>query len=149
MSRNEVATSDDLVSAVEGALRRSGAYRKIKAQLRESVFHALEDKTVPMPEKPMNVFLATELVRDFLVRFKLNNTLSVFCEEMGQTEATDVDRGLMGDELGLDVLSSDENMPLLLLFVQHMKTQRAEFLHQVCSSMNLHTEAEETGNKLS
>lgn len=134
MSRDEIAASDDIASAVQEALQRSGAYRKIKAQIRAQVFQTLEDKTVAMPEQPPDVFLASLLVRDFMSKFKLSNSLSVFCEEMGQPDEMRVDRELVGGELGLNTAGSDDNMPLLLLLVQHLKAQRREFLEQIYSS---------------
>lgn len=129
--------SDELLSAVEGSLQRSGAYHRIKSQIRAQVYHAVEDKGTALPDKPADVFLVAELLRDFLIKFKLNNTLSVFCEEMGQPDEMRVDRELIAEELGLSTAGSDENMPLLLLLTQHLKAQRREFLGQICSSMSV------------
>eukprot|EP01039_Chlorochromonas_danica_P003546 gene3546-3883_t len=142
-NKDENYSSDDLLSAVESSLQRSGAYRKIKGQIRAHVYHALEDKTVSLPDKPPDVFLAAELVKDFLTRFNLGNTCSVFCEEMGQPEEMAVDRELLGEELGVSTVGSDDNMPLLLLLIQHMKNQKIEFLRQVQSSMTVEPPGEE------
>ena len=132
----------DLYTAVEESLKRSGAYKKIKAQIRAQVFQALEDKTVVMPEQPPEIFLASEMIKDFLVKFKLNNTLSVFIEEMGLQESLRVERELVAQELGVNVLGSDENLPLLLLLVKHMQQQRNDYVEQVQSSLAVEVDKE-------
>lgn len=120
MIRDEIVAQSDLVEAVTEALKRKGVYAKIKSQLRAEVFHTLEDKSTPVPEKPREVFLAAELIREFMIRFKLNNSLSVFCEEMGQPPEMAVHREFIGSELGLNTLQSDPNIPLLISVLQHM-----------------------------
>lgn len=130
----------DLYTAVEDALKRSGAYKKIKAQVRSQVFQTLEDKTVVMPEQPPEIFLASEMIKDFLTKFKLNNTMSVFIEEMGLQESLRVERELVGQELGVNVLGSDENIPLLLLLVKHMQQQKKDYIDQVQSSLAVETD---------
>ncbi|RYG70100.1 hypothetical protein EON64_01050 [archaeon] len=132
----------DLFTAVEEVLKRSGTYKKIKAQVRAQVFQALEDKTVVMPDQPPEVFLVCEMLKDFLAKFKLNNTMSVFIEEMGLQESLRVERELVGHELGVNVLGSDENIPLLLLLVKHMQQQKKDYIDQVQSSLAVETDHE-------
>mmetsp|Transcript_55203 Transcript_55203/g.109035 ORF Transcript_55203/g.109035 Transcript_55203/m.109035 type:complete len:133 (+) Transcript_55203:69-467(+) len=121
MIRDEIVAQSDLVEAITEALERKGVYSKIKSQLRAEVFHTLEDKNTSAPEKPHDVFLAAELIREFMIKFKLNNSLSVFCEEMGQPPEMGVNREFLGGELGLNTLQSDPNIPLLISVLQHMK----------------------------
>lgn len=126
MIRDEIVAQSDLVEAVTEALKRKGVYGNIKAQLRAKVFHALEDKTVDVPEKPRDVFLASELIRDFLMSFDLQNTTSVFCEEMGQPPEMSVDRELIGGELGLNTKGSSSSVPLLMQLIQHLVKEKEE-----------------------
>ena len=73
-------------------------YPKLKSQLRAEVYHTLEDKSfiasedANITEKPRDVYLASELIRELLMSFGLNNSLSVFNEEMGQPAQMAVDR---------------------------------------------------------
>jgi hypothetical protein len=120
MIRDEIVAQTDLVEAITEALARKGVYSKLKSQLRAEVFHTLDDKSAPSPEKPREVYLAAELIREFMIRFKLNNSLSVFCEEMGQPAEMNVDRQFIGGELGLNTLQSDPSIPLLISVLQHM-----------------------------
>ncbi len=126
MIREELVTQGDLTEAIREALDRKGISSKIKSQLRAEVYHTLEDKSVPIPEKPKDVFIASELIRELMMSFRLQNSLSVFCEEFGQPSEMNVDREFIGGELGLNVLGSDEKIPLLLQIIQHLcKTKSA------------------------
>ena len=126
MIRDEIVAQSDLVEAICEALKRKGVYSKIKSQLRAEVFHTLEDKTTVAPDKPRDVYLAAELIREFMIKFKLNNSLSVFCEELGQPSEMAVNREFLGGELGLNTLDTDSNIPLLISVLQHLTDKKAE-----------------------
>ena len=134
---------EDLKAAVRQALEKKGVVKDLKARLRAEIFHCLEDKgAAKLPEKPQDVYLATALVRDLLVALKLDNTLAVFCEEVGQPAEMRVDREFIGDELGFNVGSrsavdrairgkenavSPSAVPLLVLLVNHLRHQKASY----------------------
>lgn len=139
MIRDELVAEEDLVEAVKTALERKGVAAQVKSQIRAEVFHTLEDKTVELPDKPPDVFLASELIREFLIKLNLRNTLSVFCEEMGQQGQMDVDRELVSAELGINTLESDTNIPLLIQLVQHMGKSKENILQ---SSMSVEPDSE-------
>lgn len=126
MIRDEIVAQSDLVEAISEALKRKGVYSKIKSQLRAEVFHTLEDKTTVAPDKPRDVYLAAELIREFMIKFKLNNSLSVFCEELGQPAEMQVNREFIGGELGLNTLDTDSNIPFLISVLQHLTDKKAE-----------------------
>jgi hypothetical protein len=128
MIRDEIVAQSDLVEAITESLKRKGVYSKIKSQVRAEVFHTLEDKNTPAPEKPREVYLAAELIREFMIRFKLNNSLSVFCEEMGQPAEMGVNREFVGSELGLNTLQSDPNVPLLISVLEHLMDKKTEIM---------------------
>ena len=93
MIEEEISLDDDLQSAVKEALERKGVMKDVKARLRASVFSCLEDKTVPLPaKKSKDLYLASELIRDFLISLNLGSSLSVFLEEMGQPDEVLCDR---------------------------------------------------------
>ena len=137
MSRNEIVTESDLITAVEDALKRRYVYNKIKAQIRAEVFHVLEDKTVSPPEKPADMFLVAELIKEFLIKMKLENTLSVFCEELGHHSDLGVDRTFIGTELGLNTIGCEESIPLLLLVTQYLKRNREEYLKSAIGQLDI------------
>jgi lisH domain-containing protein FOPNL len=136
--KNSIEAADsDLVFAVDEALKRRGVLGKMKAQMRAEVFHALNDSTVIMPEKPPDIFLASELIREFLMAFNLNNTLTVFCEELGQPPEMNLDRLMIGNELGVNTVGSDEKIPLLVLLMQFLKKNRRSYLESATNSVNI------------
>jgi lisH domain-containing protein FOPNL len=75
---------EDILTLVREALRRRGTLSKIKANIRAEVYHALEDKSAEVPRKPHEIYVVSELVREFLMKLNYNNTLSVFNEETGR-----------------------------------------------------------------
>lgn len=128
MIRDEIVSEMDLVDAVKTALNRKGVSAAVKSQIRAEVFHTLEDKTVQMPDKPPDVYVASELIREFLISLNLRNTLSVFCEEIGQHDEMGVNRELLSGELGINTLESDASVPLLVQLVQHMAKSKDRVL---------------------
>ena len=139
MLRDEIVAQTDLVDAITEALKRKGVYSAIKSKLRAEVFHTLEDKTVIAPSKPRDVFLASELIREFLMKFKLDNSNSVFSEEFGQPPAMQIDRQFVAGELGLNPQGTDESMPLLIQIIQMLIENKAEHLERANDSVVVET----------
>ena len=135
MIRDEIVAHADLVDAVTEALQRKGVYNKIKSTIRTEVYHVLEDKTTVSPDKPNDVYLASELIREFMIKFKLSNSLSVFCEEFGQPLEMNVDREFLGGELGLNTLNSNTRIPLLISLIQHLVDLKSEKLNHANESL--------------
>lgn len=138
----DIETLTDLADTVKEALKRRGVLNKVKATIRAEIFHALEDKTVTLPDKPKEIFLATELIREFLQSQSLNSTLSVFNDENGQPVEMAVDREFIGVELGFNVQDSvagTSAIPLLVLLIKQLLDNKEELesaLHE--SLLNNH-----------
>ena len=112
---------DDLSRLITANLERKGVLREMKARLRAEVYHMLEDKSIPCPPKGDGpLFLAYELIRDFLQTFQLRNTVSVFSEESGQPIENRIDRHFIGEELGINFIDSGEEIPLLVVLVDYL-----------------------------
>jgi lisH domain-containing protein FOPNL len=132
----DAETLSDLSEVVKEALSRRGVLNKVRATIRAEIFHALEDKTVTLPDKPREVFLASELIREFLQCSSLNSTLSVYNDENGQPADMTVDREFIGGELGVNVqdsIAGTSSVPLLVLLVKHLLDQKEDLenaLHQ-------------------
>ena len=120
----------DLKSAVRDALERKGVISDIRARLRASVYHCLEDKcTPPSANKSKDLYISTELVRDFLFSMNLSSTLAVFCQELGEASEIHSDREFIAGELGFSISSRDDDVhgdsiPLLTLLLQQQKSKR-------------------------
>lgn len=134
---NPGSNLQDLLAFVEEDLKSKGIYQKIKAQLRAEVYHSLEDKTTELPEKPKDVFIMAELFKEFLMKFNLNCTLSVFCDEMGCNSQMSVDREFIANELGLNVMDCSDRIPLLLLVIQYLQREQKKRLQSLSDTLQV------------
>ena len=57
---------EDVRNAIKSTLDSNGVLREVKAKMRAGVYSILNDKSMPTPEKPEEVSLASELIVDFL-----------------------------------------------------------------------------------
>jgi lisH domain-containing protein FOPNL len=114
----------NLGSIVKDSLEKKGVMKELKAHVRAEVYHTLEDKSTPCPKKPQEgpIFLASELLRDYLMSLELRNTLSVYLEEGGQpVDTIQIDRHFIGEELGINLINYDSNVPLLMILIEHLQ----------------------------
>jgi hypothetical protein len=124
---DDIDTPSDLHDAMIASLDRRGVLGQIKSRIRAEVFHTIEDKSIGMPEKPKEIFLAGELIREFLMSSSLNSSLSVFNEEIGQPNEMNIDREFIGGELGFNMIDEkpqSQQVPLLVLLVNQLLGER-------------------------
>ena len=141
MSGERIDNAGELHAVIMESLKRRGVLGKISANVRAEVFHTLEDKTVPLPDKPTEVFLATELIREYMMSTSLNSSLSVFNEESGQPNEMRVDREFLGGELGFNIMDESQSAketPLLILLVTHLLTKRRRSELGADDSLDVH-----------
>uniref|UniRef100_A0A0B7A955 Centrosomal protein 43 n=1 Tax=Arion vulgaris TaxID=1028688 RepID=A0A0B7A955_9EUPU len=129
MSADEDTELRDLVAQT---LETNGTLGKLRAQLRASVFLALEDQEkgqnkAPYLNKELRSFLATgegkltaSLVQEFLEFFGLEFTLAVFKPETGLNEQ--VKRADLLKELNILPSNAPSNAPLLTCLLSTNKT---------------------------
>ena len=120
-----MADQDEMKEAIYSSLEANGTIREIKARLRGSIFNAVDDPTVEMPEQPQDVYLASQLILEFMKSMKSKSSKDVFSGEAGQVLTSQV-RTLMANELGFRLQDDDGSVPLLVLLVQHLRLQRKE-----------------------
>ena len=141
MSDERIDNAGELHAVIMESLKRRGVLGKISANVRAEVFHTLEDKTVPLPDKPTEVFLATELIREYMMSTSLNSSLSVFNEESGQPNEMRVDREFLGGELGFNIMDESQSAketPLLILLVTHLLAERRRSELGADDSLDVH-----------
>ena len=124
--------ADKLKDMVKEALNKKGILKQLKSKLRNEVFHILENKIDPMPEKTKEIFIATEMIREFLTNLNLTNTLSVFLEEIGQPKEMMIDRSYVCAELGINV--NNTSIPLLVSLIEYLHNNKEEREMQVINS---------------
>lgn len=150
MLNDDINGTEDLSLAVKTALERKGILKDIRAKIRAEVYHTLEDKTVMVTrpgifnssynitnekEYGTDLYLAQELIREYLASLQHNNTLSVYCEETGQPREMGTDRTFIGGELGFNVSQCDSSVPLLLLLVQQLRKNKDKYEEELHGSM--------------
>lgn len=119
----------DLKSAVRTALENRGTLSEIRSRIRAEVFQTLENKenAVKPPQKPQDVYLASELIRELLISFDFSNTAAVFSEESGQPCEMRIDREFLANELGLATVDGDgSEVPLLIMIIRMLKSMKSE-----------------------
>ncbi|XP_076467350.1 uncharacterized protein LOC143298352 isoform X2 [Babylonia areolata] len=154
MSADEDTELRDLVAQT---LEANGTLGKLRAQLRASVFLALEEQEqvqnrAPFLNKKLNSFLSTEdgrlvtgMVREFLDFFHLEFTAAVFDPETGLTEEAE-SREALAKELNLRTGPGDgeAQSPLLMQLLQGCRSggspQQASPSHITRSAALIHPE---------
>lgn len=131
MSAEEDTELRDLVAQT---LETNGVLGKIRAQLRASVFLALEEQEhiqnkTPFLNKDLQNFLSTTdglqvvlLIKEFLQFFKLEYTLAVFEPEVScPTEKLEFSRNVLAKQLDLVDASDSNRLPLLASVLRQCK----------------------------
>jgi len=127
---DQIDSTSELSEAIYESLRRKGTLNQIKAKIRAEIYNTIEDKSTSSPSKPREVYLASEIIREFMMSSKLDTTLSVFNEEMGQPAEILVDREFVGAELGFNMIDEKtDGVPLLVLLVSHLLRSKEERDH--------------------
>jgi lisH domain-containing protein FOPNL len=117
----------DLKDVVRHSLESRGVLQQIKARIRAEVYLSLEGKdSVNNVEKPPDVYLACELVRELFMGLDYKNSLAVFCEESGPPSEMGLNRDFLASELGLSVHEDDRSVPLLLMVIRLLKDMKAQ-----------------------
>ena len=143
MIAEDISLDADLTAALKEALERKGVIKEVKARLRAAAFNCLEEKSAPLPtQKSRDLFISTELIKEFLVSLNLVNTLSVLCEELGQDSEGTSDRNFIAGELGFNSSTTNREdsaaaIPLLTLLVQQSRLQKDSYAQD-----NTHTNRE-------
>ena len=117
---------EDVRNAIKSTLDSNGVLREVKAKMRAGVYSILNDKSMPTPEKPEEVSLASELIVDFLRIFNFDSSTNVFAEETGHDPKYSIGRSRLAEELGLSLLEDDGQIPVLVLLVQLLQSRKLD-----------------------
>jgi lisH domain-containing protein FOPNL len=128
---DQIDSTTELTEAIYESLNRKGVLNQIKAKIRAEIYSTIEDKTAPAPSKPQEMYLASEIIREFMMSTKLDSSLSVFNEELGQPSEMTVDREFVGAELGFNLIDErgTDRVPLLVLLIKHLQLQKDQRDH--------------------
>ena len=124
---DEIESTDGLRGALMESLDRRSASTAIRAKIRAEVFASLNNEAITPPSAvPGDVYLAGEIIKDFLVRMKCENTLSVFAEELGTGGEAAFERETILQELGIAASPGQDDVPAILLLLSRAKTGKSQ-----------------------
>ncbi|KAK9806902.1 hypothetical protein WJX72_006875 [[Myrmecia] bisecta] len=113
-----MASAAELKWVLQESLERNGAMRKLKAQVRAEVFHALEEQTGGAEERLSSEnLLINELLREYCNFNHYRNTLSVLLPETGQPEKAPFSRVFLAKKLGVADDATSRKLPLIYALV--------------------------------
>jgi len=117
---------NDLKAAIKDILQSNGTLNKIKAEIRESIYHAIETNDTIKPKLPEENLLINELIREYMHYNGYFHSASVFISESGQPEDSPLDRNFIAKELNVIESNTSKNIPLLYSLIYGLKKENYE-----------------------
>lgn len=123
-----MANVNDLKAAIKDILQSNGTLDKVRAQIRESIFQAIENNDNPKPKIPEENLIINELIREYFNYMGYYHSSSVFISESGHPEEPPIDRHFISKELNVNEDSQSKSIPLLysILFALKKETYEPE-----------------------
>ncbi len=123
-----MANVNDLKAAIKDILQTNGTLDKVRAQIRESIFQAIENNDTPKPKIPEENLIINELIREYFNYMGYYHSSSVFISESGHPEEPPIDRHFISKELNINEDSKSKSIPLLysILFALKKETYEPE-----------------------
>jgi len=119
-----MATERDLINAVRHSLEEDGALGRFKAEMRTEVMRLLDDSSKSNRnrnvERPRNVVLMNELIREYLDWMGYKYTSSVLISECDLSKQP-LDRSFLLQDLGVRDNETTKKIPLLFSLVETTK----------------------------
>lgn len=116
-----------LKSAIKEILVENGTINKIKAEIRESIFKAIETNDTPKPKIPEENLIINELIREYFNYMGYHHSSSVFLTESGHPEDPPIDRNFISKELNIND-ENNKNIPLIYSLAFGQKTEVHEHI---------------------
>ncbi len=117
---------NDLKAAIKDILQSNGTLDKIRAEIRESIYHAIETNDQVKPKLPEENLLINELIREYMHYNGYYHSASVFISESGQPEDSPLDRNFIAKELNVIENNTSKNIPLLYSLIYGLKKDTYE-----------------------
>lgn len=133
-----MANVNDLKAAIKDILQSNGTLNKIRAEIRESIYQAIETNDQVKPKLPEENLLINELIREYMSYNGYYHSASVFISESGQPEDSPLDRNFIAKELNVIENNSSKNLPLLYSLIYGLKKNTYEpHDYQEINNMNM------------
>ena len=92
---------NELKSAIKDILQENGTLNKVRAEIRENIFKAIESNDNPKPKIPEENLIINELIREYFNYMGYHHSSSVFLSESGHPEDAPLDRNFIAKELNV------------------------------------------------
>lgn len=114
---------NELKSAIKDILQSNGTLDKIKSEIRQNIYFAIENKNTSKPKLPNENILINELIREYMNFNGYFHSSSVFISETGQPEESPIDRDFIAKELNIIEDGSTKRVPLLYSIIHGFKKE--------------------------
>lgn len=117
---------NELKSAIKEILLSNGSLNKIRAEIREEIYKAIEEDSNPKPKIPEENLLINELIREYFSYMGYNHANSVFLSESGHPEDSPIDRNFISKELNIYEDKNSKSLPLIYSLLFSLKKETYE-----------------------
>ena len=114
---------NELKSAIKEILEEKGCLNKIRAEIRENIYKAIETDETPKPKVPEENLIINELIREYMNFMGYYHSSSVFIAESGQSNEPSVDRNFLSKELNIIEDKNSKSIPLLYSILFGLKKE--------------------------
>lgn len=126
---------NELKTAIKDILQSNGSLNKIRAEIREQIYKAIETEDIPKPKVPEENLLINELIKEYFNYMGYNHSTSVFLAESGHPEEAPIDRPFISKELNIIEDKESKSIPLLYSLIYSLKKE--EYMPNIYTKNNL------------
>lgn len=132
-----MASLNELKSAIKDILQENGSLNKIRAEIREQIFKAIETDESPKPKIPEENLIINELIREYFNYMGYFHSSSVFLAESGHPEDAPVDRNFIAKELNIIEEKQSRSIPLIYSLLFGLKKESYEPMYNQTNQTNM------------
>ena len=121
-----MTTVEELKNALKETLEQNRVLNKIRAQMRESIFEAIEGNDKALPKLSPDNLIINALIKEYLDYNNYLHTSSVFMAESGQPKEK-LDKNFVTSQLNIIESNQSQKVPLLYSIIFGLKKQDDDY----------------------
>ena len=115
-----MSSIEELKTSLKETMIKRGILNKIKAEMRQEIYDALDNDDNPKPKLTRENFIINELIKEYFNYNDYNYSSKVFQSETGQIK-NNLNRNELAKELNLIEGENNKNKPLLYSIFSGLK----------------------------
>ena len=115
-----MSSIEELKTSLKETMIKRGILNKIKAEMRQEIYEALDNDDNPKPKLTRENFIINELIKEYFNYNDYNYSSKVFQSETGQIK-NNLNRNELAKELNLIEGENNKNKPLLYSIFSGLK----------------------------